>query len=148
MVTCGCAPHKPSCRASRQCQTLKVHYTIDNETDHAPVALSNSLAISVPFSSTFSKSEVLYNVLDNFYDPDGDVMSVKVISAVDADVEQKNNRRAFVKTKSTLNSFVDSTKTLHIYGNVFYIIAIACGIATVVLFSLTGLLKKWMHGVS
>lgn len=130
-----------------KCQSLKVHYTVDDNEHHAPVAIASNIDITVPFSSTISKSEVLYNVLDNFYDKDGESLSIDIVEHADADVAKKSDRRAFVKVKSSLNSFVDSTKTLHIYGKVFLVIAIACAIATVVLLGLVPILRKWMHGI-
>ena len=36
-------------------------------------------------------------------------------------------------------------ETLHIYGDVFGIIAILIGVATVVMFALSPILSKWMH---
>jgi POT family proton-dependent oligopeptide transporter len=35
--------------------------------------------------------------------------------------------------------------TVHVYGDVFGQIAVACGVATLILFALSPLLQRWMH---
>jgi POT family proton-dependent oligopeptide transporter len=123
-----------------QSDLVRMILTIDNLENHPPVAKTAVIDAVAWKKPWYTRSDVIVNVLDFAYDPDGDALIVKITQKPDAE-------RATVKTQNNLNTFVGPNKTVHIYTNVFgslSIIAVAVG---VLLLFLVPILKKWMHGI-
>ncbi|TVQ14171.1 MAG: peptide MFS transporter [Bacteroidetes bacterium] len=112
--------------------------TISDDEAFHPVVINPEQNYTVIRSTALRTSFNTFNVLHNFYMPNGKTLGVEI-------VEEPQN--GFVKTGSMLNPFVGPTKTIHIYSNVFYyLFLISIGVGIFV-FLMAPLLKKWMHGV-
>lgn len=121
------------------CDRVRIVITVDDKENHKPKAIKTSDDIYIMGSTALSKNAASFNVLNYVYDPDGDALSVEVTV--------KPENAAQVSDGEALNPFVTSAKTVHIYSKVFLLIGLFCLGATVFLFTLVPLLKKWMHGV-
>jgi POT family proton-dependent oligopeptide transporter len=111
--------------------------TISDRDVFSPVVTNNTIDVKVQSATSLRKSFSTINVLNNFNIPDGRELGIEIT---------KEAKQGYSLTGNMLNPFVGPTKTIHIYSNVFYylfILAIGVG---VVLFMLTPILKKWMHG--
>ena len=118
---------------------LKYEITVDKELNHTPVALTDIIDYYMPKKTAFASTEGLVNILDYVKDADGDNLKVEVVDKGKIGLAKKGN---------TLNSFVDATKTIHIYTKVFWIIAICTVVVFLFALVITPLIKKWMNGVN
>ncbi len=112
--------------------------TVSDEEEFSPVALIESLNFTVQRSTAISTSFNTINVLHNFYIAHGRQLNIEII-------EEPEN--GFASTGSMLNPFVGPTKTIHIYSNVFYYLFLVSLGVGVVVFLISPLLRKWMHGI-
>ncbi len=111
--------------------------TVSDQTNFAPKLVENDMTVKVQSATVIRKSFNTINVLGAFYIPDGSDLGIDIMD------EPENG---YALTGNMLNPFVGPTKTLHIYSSVFfYLFILALGVGVVV-FLLTPLLKKWMHG--
>ncbi len=112
--------------------------TVSDEELFSPVALKESVNFSVQRSTALRTSFNTINVLHHFYIANGKPLGVEI-------VEEPVN--GFVNTGSMLNPFVGPTKTIHIYSNVFYYLFLVSLGVGIVVFLISPLLRKWMHGI-
>ena len=112
--------------------------TISEEEFFAPVALKESVNFTVQRSTAIRTSFNTINILHHFYIANGKPLGIEI-------VEEPAN--GFVNTGSMLNPFVGPTKTIHIYSNVFYYLFLVSLGVGIVVFLISPLLRKWMHGI-
>lgn len=112
--------------------------TISEKDVFTPVALKESINYQAQRSTAIRTSFNTINVLHNFYIADGKPLGIEIVQ------EPENG---FVSTGSMLNPFVGPTKTIHIYSNVFYYLFLVSLGVGIVVFLISPLLRKWMHGI-
>jgi len=111
---------------------------VDELENHPPQLVKNRLSVKVWEKPWYTKSVQRINVLNYFYDPDGDELGVNLLT-------QANFAHGQAKVVNSLNAFVSPGITIHIYMNVFRVLAIIAIAVGVVLLLLVPILKKWMH---
>ncbi len=112
--------------------------TISEDEVFSPTVLETTRQFTVQRSTAIRTSFNTFNVLQNFYIPHGGTLGIEIL-------EEAAN--GYVNTGSMLNPFVGPTKTVHIYSNVFYyLFLISLGVGLLV-FMISPLLKRWMHGI-
>jgi len=121
-------------------QKVELIITIDEIENHAPVALANNINVRVWEKPWYTNSAYKINVLDYFVDLDGDKLNIEII-------EKPNLEKATANVQNNLNTFVGPNKTIHIYSNVFQMLALIAISTSILLLLLVPILKKWMHGV-
>ncbi len=113
--------------------------TVSDKDVFTPEPLRSSVEFAVQRSTALRTSFNTFNVLHNFSIAHGQDMGIEIVQ------EPANG---FAHTGSMLNPFVGPSKTIHIYSNVFYyLFLISLGVGIVV-FLMTPLLRKWMHGIN
>ncbi|MFO8001785.1 MAG: peptide MFS transporter [Marinilabilia sp.] len=116
---------------------LRLVVTVSDKDVFSPRLTNGAIDARVQSATAIRKSFNTINVLGNFYMPDGKEMGIDI-------VEEPEN--GYALTGNMLNPFVGPTKTIHVYSTVFfYLFILALGVGVVV-FMLTPILKKWMHG--
>lgn len=121
-------------------QKVELIITIDETINHAPIALASNINVRIWEKPWYTNSAYKVNVLDYFVDLDGDKLDIKVIEKPDLD-------KATANVQNNLNTFVGPNKTIHIYSNVFQMLAIIAISTGLFLILLVPILKKWMHGI-
>jgi proton-dependent oligopeptide transporter, POT family len=116
---------------------LVVSVSSDEVAVFSPVLLNDQKKVAVRNATTLRKSFNTINVLDNFYVPSGAMPGLEIL---------EEPVSGYAKTGNMLNPFVGPTKTIHIYSTVFYYLFIISIIVGVIVFLLTPVLRKWMHG--
>lgn len=111
--------------------------TVSEKEVFSPTLANNELDVKVQSATTIRKSFNTINVLNNFYVADGQDLGIDIV---------EDATYGYSLTGNMLNPFVGPTKTIHIYSTVFYYLFILALGVGVVVFLLTPLLKKWMHG--
>lgn len=123
-----------------RCDKVRVILTYDEQANHAPIALKQEVDIYEVQSTALAKNDFKINVLNLVADADGDATQFMITDKADP-------KKGYVSMSSNLNSFVTASKTIHIYRQVFFYIAVFAIGASLLLFLLVPLLKRWMHGV-
>ncbi|MGM0375308.1 MAG: peptide MFS transporter [Bacteroidota bacterium] len=111
--------------------------TVSERDVYTPKLVKNETSVKVQSATVIRKSFNTINVLGYFYQPDGKDLGIDIV---------EEPRNGYALTGNMLNPFVGPTKTIHVYSTVFfYLFILALGVGVVV-FLLTPILKKWMHG--
>ncbi|MFW5890206.1 MAG: hypothetical protein ACOCTO_02305, partial [Marinilabiliaceae bacterium] len=116
---------------------IRLIVTVSDQNVFTPSLVNEEMSVNVQKATVIRKSFNTINVLGAFNIADGSDLGIDI-------VEEPEN--GYALTGNMLNPFVGPTKTVHVYSTVFfYLFVLAMGVGVVV-FLLTPLLKKWMHG--
>ncbi|MFW6043482.1 MAG: peptide MFS transporter [Marinilabiliaceae bacterium] len=116
---------------------IRLIVTVSDQNEFTPSLVNDEMTVNVQKATVIRKSFNTINVLGAFNIADGSDLGIDI-------VEEPEN--GYALTGNMLNPFVGPTKTIHVYSTVFfYLFVLALGVGFVV-FLLTPILKKWMHG--
>lgn len=119
-------------------EIVNVVYTIDSDSNHAPVLLKKEVKVVLPQKTFFNMKGNAFDVQSYVKDLDGDPLSIKIVEAP---------KNGYASVGSGLMKYMSPKRTLSIYQNVFYYLMMIAFAVAVLNLLLVPILKKWMHGI-